>query len=125
MIRDIFDYIYYRITLFHELLFDLLCITGDYHQGRSEALFSILITCNIMSVIKLFGVLTKIEFLYLFVIILLIILGVLIWYIKGDRRYEALKYKYRNDKWHSLKGYGVLTYVILSIVFFFVAIFSK
>ena len=124
MIRDIFDYIYYRITLFYELLCDLLYAT-DYYQGFSQALFSILITCNIMSVIKLFGVLTKIEFLYLFVIILLIICGILIWYIKGDRRYKALKYKYRNEKWHRLKGYIVLTYVILSFVLFFVVMLSK
>ena len=124
MIRDIFDYIYYRITLFYELLCDLLYAT-DYYQGFSGALFSILITCNIMSVIKLFGVLTKIEFLYLFVIILLIICGILIWYIKGERRYKALKYKYRNEKWHRLKGYAVLAYVMVSIFLMIVVTYAK
>ena len=128
MIRDIFDYILYRLYLFYDIVYRVIPFCIDLHFQfvvDASCILSFVFTFNIISIVKLFGVLTKTELLYLFLLIYFIILGFLIWYMKGERRYKALAHKYRNEKYHKLKGYAVLAYVILSFVLFFVVMLSK
>jgi hypothetical protein len=128
MIRDIFDYILYRITHANKWWFDVTASNffsdGLGYEGYAILESSLILTLNLLTIISFIPTLSF-NPNYVFLIILCLILFFLIIYSKRGRRYKALAHKYKNEKYHKLKGYAVLAYVILSIVFFFVVIFSK
>lgn len=136
MIRDIFDYIFYRITHANKWWYnitDLSDILGIFNIKCEHTLgyedygcihFSLLLTLNANAITCLFIDLTY-SLIFVFSGLYLVTLLLLYRYAKGERRYKALAHKYRNEKYHKLKGYAALAYVILSFVLFFVVMLSK
>ena len=115
--KDLFYYIFYRASKFYKSWGE----NSNYYISGKFLLF-LAICANILTLIGLFCNILKIRYSIEVIYVVCILFSVLSFFILNEKKYKELEEKYKNEKNTKIKGWLVITYIIGSIILYFISL---
>ncbi len=112
-----FDYCYYRISKFYE----------NWGEKDGHFMGSLLVLGSLsfyfLSLLALVFSLLKIKFSTVLIGCILCVFIIISLFFIDKKKYKELELRYKNEKYHKLKGWLVFLYVISSFLLYFVSLY--
>lgn len=117
IMKDLFYYIFFRVSRFYKSWGEN---SGYYISGKF--LLFLAICANILTLTGLFCNILKIRYGIEVIYVVCILFSVLSFFILNEKKYKELEEKYKNEKNNKMKRWLVITYIIGSIILYFISL---
>lgn len=115
--KELFYYVFYKASKLYKSWGE----NNNYYISGKFSLF-LAICANILTLIGLFCLILKIRYSLEVVYGAWILLFVLSFFILNEKKYKELEEKYKNEKNSKIKGWLVFSYIIGSVILYFVSL---
>ena len=117
IMKDLFYYIFFRVSRFYKSWGEN---SGYYISGKF--LLFLAICANILTLTGLFCNILKIRYGIEVIYVVCILFSVLSFFILNEKKYKELEEKYKNEKNNKMNRWLVITYIIGSIILYFISL---
>ncbi|HOF16994.1 MAG TPA: hypothetical protein PLF32_08855 [Bacteroidales bacterium] len=115
--RDFFYYVFYKSSKFYKSWGE----NNNYYISGKFSLF-LALCANILTLIGLFCFILKIRYSIEVVFGIWILLFILSFFVLNKKKYEELEEKYKNEKNSKIKDWLVFSYIVGSVILYFVSL---
>jgi len=118
IMKTFFEYCFYRSAKFYKSWGE----NNNFYISGKFSLF-LALCCNTLTLIVLIYSLLGTKYSINIVYLVWILLSVLSFFVLNKKKFAELAEKYKDEKNSKLKGWLVFTYIVGSVILFFVSIY--